>query len=535
MTNRAAFTIEGSASGPHRGYDAFQGEPLALQLEQQPSSVIACVFSCPVTSKGAAAPEFANGGVASPPGGAVTCTIPSTVEGGGGWPATVAHSFLILCTVTYADARGVQHDTFARLAAVRDSAGGRKIVKSETIEYDPETWVEAVNDVVAATGTIGSADVDATPDTLVLRDGVGSAAVLDLQASTLTSATGAWSVNAVGNASLAAVGSVSNLDLICGSGSALRCYEGATHVASLSDEANVSTVALQGSSGGNITSPANTPLNISAGAGASGQVVLRNGTTNMLAVTTGANTSYMTAAQSGGAVLRATAGQMTVSAMGNLDIKVPSGSVARIYEGSTLCASFSDAGSYNLLDLGGHGSGSAIIQTQYMSLVGASYATIQSPIGSQRFFGSVSATSLYAGANGDTTSPTAPHTREWLGTGGARAQKDYYGTRLTTDATLTTVLAIPIPSGGAQIRIQVVAFSSSGDVGSYTRSLVASSDGVAANILDEVLIQEYEDSSVWSVSTTTAAEFVRIQVTGEAATPIRWECHATVYLCAKPV
>lgn len=140
--NRAEFTINGVDSSIKRGFDATPGQVLSLALLASPPSVSSCQFDIvPVvgSSKGASAVTFSSGGIANPVGSVVTMTVPAE---------TVSHSYMVRCTVAYSGTRGVtENETFSRVVTV-NVAMGRKILPQETIEYEPETWANAVNDIV---------------------------------------------------------------------------------------------------------------------------------------------------------------------------------------------------------------------------------------------------------------------------------------------------------------------------------------------------------------------------------------------------
>jgi hypothetical protein len=151
----AKFKIEASTS-VDGGYDASASAVLSLQLEASPAlDVTSCVYSVPLRSSGASAPTLSSSGVASPPTSIITLTI------GAG-----SHSYLIKCMTN--DGAAVPGpdgkpdftvNAHYRIVSVRTtSAGLRKIIVGETLQYDPsQGWVDAFNDLVDAVETLALA------------------------------------------------------------------------------------------------------------------------------------------------------------------------------------------------------------------------------------------------------------------------------------------------------------------------------------------------------------------------------------------
>lgn len=183
--NRAEFTINGVDSSIKRGFDATPGQVLSLALLASPPSVSSCQFDIvPVvgSSKGASAVTFSSGGIANPVGSVVTMTIPTTVQGLPSWPSDVPHSYMVRCTVSYSGTRGVTvSETFSRIVAVNVGAG-RKVLPGETIEYEPESWAAAINDVIEEAASLGVQGISALGS-------VASSAALDGSAANIVSLT----------------------------------------------------------------------------------------------------------------------------------------------------------------------------------------------------------------------------------------------------------------------------------------------------------------------------------------------------------
>lgn len=150
----AKFTIAGDAYA-NLGYDALKNAELELQLEDQPAlDVRSCVYS--VVAQSLDAPNIAELGApgsagASPstPGGALEITMPTTA----------GHSYLIRCTINGGrNSLGLHDATYTRerIVAIRDGTGTRRIVPSESTQYDATNgWTEAVNDAIAKLTALG--------------------------------------------------------------------------------------------------------------------------------------------------------------------------------------------------------------------------------------------------------------------------------------------------------------------------------------------------------------------------------------------
>lgn len=406
---------------------------------------------------------------------------------------------------------------------------------------------------LASLGPLANATSAATPDTLALRDALGATAVTEIVTEGVRSADNVLRIQSVdgfptiiaeGDLEVARFGDSAGVATIQGqgasgtvlssvagpvavnapSGSYVALQENGVDVVRVLDLSGTSQIQGQGASGLSVGTSANFG-SLGLSCGPNGVIQCLEGSTEICRISDVAAVSTFDLRGTGGAKVR--------TETGNLTLEAPSGSQIQFYEGANLCGAIKDSGSYSELSFLGNPSGAAMITAQFMSLTGSSYATIQSPLGTQRFFGAATETSLYAGAAGDTTSPTATHTQSWHGTGGARAQKEYYGTRLTTDATLTTVLSIPISNGGAQIHLKVLACNvASGFVNSYYNILAVRCPAGVAAVPSNDAMQFHEDDAAWAMSVAVSGANVLIQVTGAAATSIRWEAHAQVVLCA---
>lgn len=149
----AAFTITGDAYA-NRGYDALTSEVLTLQLENLPAPDIKSVlWQIAVKSKGSPDPVLSNDGVPATPVGTVTLTM----------PATGIHLYQVECITNGGEivvnpATGKPDPGInrkSRMVAIRSANGQRKVIYSETTQYDPtDGWATAFNDVVEALDSI---------------------------------------------------------------------------------------------------------------------------------------------------------------------------------------------------------------------------------------------------------------------------------------------------------------------------------------------------------------------------------------------
>lgn len=100
----------------------------------------------------------------------------------------------------------------------------------------------------------------------------------------------------------------------------------------------------------------------------------------------------------------------------------------------------------------------------------------------------------------------------------------------TTDATVTTLLTIPIRLASS---IRVVgrvtgqrtggASGTAGDMGSYFFTFAGKNAAGTAVLGNLVMIDAYEDQPAWDVTITTSGGSALIQVTGAASNNITWQ------------
>jgi hypothetical protein len=152
MGSSAAFRIGGSPASAG-GYDIAAGATVALQLESIAPDVLSCVFSVLRTTSGAPVVTIAGGGVASPP----TAIVDLTVPGG----LVDAHSWMLLSTITVEESGVVIQKTHKRMLVFRHpTTNRRKIVKGESVEYDPVfSWPNEYNSAVVPPSG-GAANLD---------------------------------------------------------------------------------------------------------------------------------------------------------------------------------------------------------------------------------------------------------------------------------------------------------------------------------------------------------------------------------------
>lgn len=197
------------------------------------------------------------------------------------------------------------------------ASGRRLIAFNETLENSQSFgWIETMDGHLRAMDpvilTVSAADTEATADTLALRDSSA-----DLKAR-----------HFVGSQLLSPTGGGTPLVLGAESGQYISAYEGLTEVARIQDLSNVSTLNFQGSSGGNLAANiANTSLYLSAGSGASGKIIQRNGTTSILETAYSGTTTYLDGQGASGTMVRSATGPLTLSG--------PAASYVSICEGTT--------------------------------------------------------------------------------------------------------------------------------------------------------------------------------------------------------
>lgn len=215
------------------------------------------------------------------------------------------------------------------------------------------------------------------------------------------------------------------------SGSYVSIEEGTTEVFRISDTSNVSTLAAQGTAGLEISSPSNTPINITAGTGAAGVINLKNGSTIVLELQLSSNTTYFTGHGTSGTVVRSNtgnlglsapsgsyvaiqenavdvirvsdttgtsviegqgAGGLNISAVSNLALLSGSGSIIQLFEGSTEIAQISDTSNVSTISLRGSSGGNIATNTGNLNLTAASGGVINLKEGSEQII-AVSSTS----------------------------------------------------------------------------------------------------------------------------------------------
>jgi hypothetical protein len=102
----------------------------------------------------------------------------------------------------------------------------------------------------------------------------------------------------------------------------------------------------------------------------------------------------------------------------------------------------------------------------------------------------------------------------------------------TTDATVTTIISIPIVLNSAsRFLVSVVgkrtggSSGSTGDIGSYLCTFTANNVSGTTTNSNLVMIDAYESQPAWDVTITTSAGNALIQVTGAANNNITWNAN----------
>jgi hypothetical protein len=169
----AKFKIDTSPSSD-AGYDALESTTLDLQLEASPAlDVATCTYSVFLKTAGAPTPTLSSSGVASPPTSIVQLTLGAGV-----------HSYAVMCqTNGGAAVRGPDGkddwsvNTSIRIVSVRSTAGLRKIIVGERLEYDPvEGWVSAINELIDSILASPITPYTSTPSAILIGAGSAGAA-----------------------------------------------------------------------------------------------------------------------------------------------------------------------------------------------------------------------------------------------------------------------------------------------------------------------------------------------------------------------
>jgi hypothetical protein len=138
--SKAGFTINGDPS-VNRGFVATSGQVLTVRLEDP--TVQTATFDVVSTTGGD--PTVENSGQLSPVTGDLDITL----------PATDFDSFMLRCEVTYQEGPRTKREVFERIVAVTTDAGIRKILPSETTQFDPYMgWAGAFNAAIRVLGGI---------------------------------------------------------------------------------------------------------------------------------------------------------------------------------------------------------------------------------------------------------------------------------------------------------------------------------------------------------------------------------------------
>ncbi len=170
----ARFFVESSPSAD-RGFDATAEQTLQLRLEAPTPDVYRAQYSiaapgdpdAPLASKDA--PVIALNpadGIASPPAGIVTVTMPTGV-----------HSYALRCRVNdgveAATGKAIPEWTTERIISIRSPLGLRKIIPGEGTQYSARGWADAQNEEVDAAGASGGGLVEVTSIALDLTKADG--------------------------------------------------------------------------------------------------------------------------------------------------------------------------------------------------------------------------------------------------------------------------------------------------------------------------------------------------------------------------
>jgi len=216
----------------------------------------------------------------------------------------------------------------------------------------------------------------------------------------------------------------------------------------------------------------------------------------------------------------------------NVTVNCSSGGVIAFQEGGTAIATLRDNTSYGELNMAG-ATGSGVITAQFLNLSGSTYVLASAPLGVTRFFANTGETSLYAGANGDTTTSAGLIKHAWNGTGGLRKVERGYGRVQTTDDTTTTVYTSPTLPNGSTVQVDVVLIgctNGGSPSASYRRMLTIRTTGGSMTFVGSTTQSHTaEDNAAWDITLSNSGATFLVRATGAAATNINWECYVTIY------
>jgi hypothetical protein len=105
----------------------------------------------------------------------------------------------------------------------------------------------------------------------------------------------------------------------------------------------------------------------------------------------------------------------------------------------------------------------------------------------------------------------------------------YRGNVSTTDATITTILTLPVPTDKTQLLDVNIVGRDSGGADSAVYSFKAMAENSSGTVTVSIVSSQiYEDVSGWDATVTTSGSDVLVRVTGAAATNVDWNCATNV-------
>lgn len=289
------------------------------------------------------------------------------------------------------------------------------------------------------------------------------------------------------------------------SGGYVGIEEGTTEVARFSDESNVSTISLRGSSGGTLSTNAS---NLSLASASGSHVAILESTTEIARFSDESNVSTIS--------LRGSSGGNVVTNTGVLNLSSASGSHVAIRESTTDVARFYDESNTATIELRGS-AGEVTHASSNLKLSANSAGALLI---------------LEAGAENDTNSPIAGIVKRFAGTTGGRTVTDnWHRLQTTTAASQGLWLSSEINDGECvMIEARIIGNGGAQGAGYFIRGTFRAAGGVVTQI-GVTEKSSVEDDSAWDVSFSVSDAQVQINAQGNTGDNVAWECWPSTYLC----
>lgn len=530
--SKAGFTINGDPS-VNRGFVATSGQVLTVALEDP--TVQSATFDVVATTGGN--PTLENSGQLSPVTGDLDITL----------PVTDFDSFMVRCKVTYQEGPRTVAEVYERLVAVVPGSGLRKILPSETVQYDPLMgWAGSFNTAVVALheggGGGGSPEsATATPNTLALRtagsriaaagfDGGNLISSSDLELESAGEITmGAATATGLFFGNVGALCQLIGSDIVC-SADTVRSQP------TLGSTVLTTTVALayQELFAAGITSVTRGFTQRASGAGAVHRIEGQRGAAGSIggAVQIASGKGGTSGTNQAGGV-RIELGAQATGATDYLHVSEDSSNflgirrigttayIESLSSGLTL-TSPSDIG-FNAVTNGVFRCATAFFDqgTIYWRTAASAIRRIDTIAAGyvQAYDAAVTSLTETLGL------ASAVRSKTWTDGSAAARVDEYHASVTTTDATVTSCGTVTITNSQvAHITVEVCGYSGATLAASYERKATFRATGGTATLIGSVTsVHTAEDSAGWDCTLDASGATARVRVTGAAATTIRWE------------